>query len=142
MRHIFTEAAPSSEQLLAGKRARYLERKRSSRDSRCMHTPALNLCSAARRLGWLIWPCIETAPNPRFLSMRVSFLQLSHVRTNTIDVEPESSLRAYTRNVSLYFCGQNTYCCRRVFTVVNFVATDTCTTGLRQQTSLLRQLLC
>ena len=86
----------------------------------------MNLCNAARRFGWDIWPWMETAPKPRLRSVMLRWRHVSQVRTKTMALEPESSLSTNTACVSLNFCGQKMYCCRSVFTVVYLVATSTC----------------
>ncbi len=47
--------------------------------TRMLRSPLLNLLSAPRRLGWLIWPWMGTPPNPRFLRISAIRLVLSQV---------------------------------------------------------------
>ena len=65
--------------------------------TRMLRSPALNLFSAPRRLGWLICPWMGSASKPRLRSSSASLRAPSHVRANTIAVAPASSVRKYAR---------------------------------------------
>ena len=62
-----------------------------------MYEPTLNLLRAPKRLGWLIWPWMGMAPNPRFRRVSAIFRVLSHVRVKIMHVDPAISVNAYAR---------------------------------------------
>ena len=65
--------------------------------TRMERSPALNLLSAPRRLGWLICPWMGSASKPRLRSCSASRRAASQVRVNTMNVAPASSVRKYAR---------------------------------------------
>eukprot|EP00962_Isochrysis_galbana_P061034 scaffold36187_cov135-Isochrysis_galbana.AAC.5 len=59
---------------------------------RMLRSPALNLFSAASRLGCANCPCNGTAPKPSARSVRARRCAFAHVDTKTMAVLPASSL--------------------------------------------------